>query len=87
LALATGALARLDSELAFALSRTYGVQAMTNQLGTGLLNAMYAQPPKLAPEGFIGVLELYYDDLTDIEPQLVPAYDTLIAAIDEALAQ
>jgi hypothetical protein len=87
LALATGSLAYLDAELAFALSRTYALQAMTNQLGGSLAQRMYAQPPKVEPDAFMGVLELYYDDLTDIEPELVPAYDTLIVAIDEKLAQ
>jgi hypothetical protein len=87
LALATGSLAYLDAELAFSLSRTYALQTITNQLGASLAQRMYAQPPKVEREAFVGVLELYYDDLTDIEPLLVPAYDTLIVAIDEALAE
>jgi hypothetical protein len=87
LAVATGTLAYLDSELAFALSRTYGIQAMTNELGDGMIDAMYVRSPTLDGEAFLAALKLYYDDLTEIEPGLVPAYDTLIAAIDEALAQ
>jgi len=87
LALATGSLAYLDAELAFSLSRTYALQTITNQLGASLAQRMYAQPPKVEREAFVGVLELYYDDLTDIEPLLVPAYDALMVAIDEALAK
>jgi hypothetical protein len=87
LALATGTLAYLDSELAFSLARLYAVQATANQLGIGLLDAMYRNPPKLAPEAFMGALELYYDDLTDIESGLLPVYDTLLLAVDEALGR
>lgn len=31
-------------------------------------------------------LQVALDDLTDIEPSLIPPYDTLLAALDEALA-
>jgi hypothetical protein len=86
LALATGTLSYLDPDLAFALSRTYGVQAMTSQLGNGMLEAMYLKPPTLDGDGFLGAVQLYYDDLTAIEPGLLAAYDTLLVAIDEALA-
>ncbi len=85
LALATGTLSFIDAELASSLARLYAVQASANQLGAGLLESMYREPPKIAAEGFLGALELYYDDLTDIEAGLVPAYDTLLRAIDEAL--
>ena len=87
LALATGTLAYLDTELAFSLSRVYGVQGMANQLAGRLADAIYLHPPKVEPEAFLQSLELYYDDLTDIEDELVPAYDTLLKALDEALAR
>lgn len=87
LALTTGTLAYLDSELAFSLARLYDAQKTANQLGASLLEAMYRQPPKVDGLAFLGPLELYYDDLTDMEPQLVTAYDTLLQAIDEALAR
>jgi hypothetical protein len=86
LALATGTLAHLDSELAFTLSRTYGIQEMTNQLGNGMLEAMYLRPPTLDGDGFLGAVQLYYDDLTDIEPGLLVAYDALLTVLDDALA-
>ena len=87
LAIATGTLAYLDSELAFALSRTYAVQTTANQLGSGFMNAMYLRTPTLDGDAFLAALKLYYDDLTEIEPGLLPAYDTLLVALDEALAE
>jgi hypothetical protein len=65
--------------------RTYGIQAMTNELGAGMMNAMYMRTP--TADAFLAALRLYYDDLTEIEPNLVPAYDTLLMALDEALAE
>ena len=87
LAVATGTLAHLEPELAFALSRTYGFQRMTDLLGTGLANAMYLKPPPTEPEAFLAAVQLYYQDLSGIEPGLITAYDTLIVALDEALGE
>jgi hypothetical protein len=87
LAVATGTLAYIDSELAFALSRTYGIQMTVNQLGNGMMEAMYLRTPTLDGEAFLAALKLYYDDLTELEPRLIPDYDTLLMALDEALAE
>ena len=86
LALATQSLAYIDANLAFALSRTYSFQNVTNELGRGVLDAMYTRPPTEADNNFFVVLELYYGDLGGLEPGLVAAYDQLLPAIDEALA-
>jgi hypothetical protein len=87
LAVATGTLAYIDSELAFALSRTYAVQTTANQLGNGMMEAMYLRTPTLDGEAFLAALKLYYDDLTEIEPSLLPVYDTLVTALDETLTE
>jgi len=87
LAVATGTLSYIDSELAFSLSRTYAVQTTANQLGSGMMDAMYLRTPTLDGEAFLAALKLYYDDLTEIEPSLIPVYDTLLVALDEALAE
>jgi hypothetical protein len=87
LAVATGTLAYIDSELAFALSRTYALQTTANQLGKGMMDAMYLRTPTLDGDAFLAALKLYYDDLTEIEPNLIPVYDTLLEALDEALAE
>ncbi len=87
LALATESLAFVDAELAFALSRTYYFQDLADRLGRSLVDAMYARPPTETDTNFFSVLELYYSDLTDLEPGLVAAYDQLIPAIDNELAE
>jgi hypothetical protein len=87
LALARGTLAHIDSELAFALSRTYCIQTTVNQLGSGMMKAMYLRTPTLDGDAFLAALKLYCDDLTEFEPSLIPVYDTLLAAIDAALAE
>ena len=87
LALATESLAFIDAELAFALSRTYYFQDLANQLGRGVVDAMYARPPTETDTNFFAVLELYYSDLADLEPGLVATYDQLIPAIDSELAE
>jgi hypothetical protein len=87
LALATGTLAYLDAEIAFALSRTYAIQGGLDELTNGLAQAMYLRPLTLDLEGFLAAVTLYYDDLTYMEPGLVAEYDTLLLALDEALAE
>jgi hypothetical protein len=86
LALTTGSLANIDPELAFHLSRTYHYQDVANELGRGVMNAMYTRPPADGDATFFAVLELYYGDLGGLEPGLLEAYDALIPAIDSALA-
>jgi hypothetical protein len=86
LALATGSLANIDPELAFHLSRTYHYQDVANELGRGLMHAMYTRPPTDGDTNFFAVLELYYSDLGGLEPGLLEAYGVLIPAIDSALA-
>lgn len=87
LALATGSLANIDPELGFHLSRTYNYQNMANELGRGVMDAMYTKPPSDGDASFFAVLQLYYGDLGGLEPGLVEAYDNLIPAIDAELAQ
>jgi hypothetical protein len=47
---------------------------------------MYTRPPTEGDTTFFAVLELYYGDLGGLEPGLVEAYDNLIPAIDQQLA-
>jgi hypothetical protein len=85
--LATGSLAYVEADLAFALSKTYGIQQIANELGRAVAQTMYFQPPREAGAAFFATVELYYGDLTAIEPELLASYDGLIPAIDHALAQ
>jgi hypothetical protein len=87
LALASGTIAYIDPELAFVLSQTYGDQSMTDQLGANMMQVMYERPPGQANDAFLATIHAYYGDLSGIEPGLVTAYDTLLVALDEALAQ
>lgn len=87
LALATQSLAYIDAELAFALSSTYGYQTLTNELGRSIMQSMYSRPPTEADSNFFATVQLYYNDLGDLEPGLLAAYDELIKAIDEELAE
>jgi hypothetical protein len=87
LALATQSLAYIDTELAFALSSTYGYQTLTNELGRSMMQTMYSRPPTQADSNFFATVQLYYNDLSDLEPGLLAAYDELIKAIDSELAE
>jgi hypothetical protein len=86
-ALATESLPYIDAELASVLARTYSYQNVANELGGALANTMYARPPNEANSNFFGVLQLYYGDLSGLEPGLIVAYDELIPAIDRELAE
>jgi hypothetical protein len=81
LALATQSLAHIDSQLAFALSRTYGLQRTYAELTGSIMQAIYLRP---ITENFEG-LAAYYGDLVLWEPELLRMYEALLPQIDRAL--
>jgi hypothetical protein len=81
LALATQSLAHIDSQLAFALSRTYGLQRTYAELTGSIMQAIYLRP---MTENFEG-LAAYYGDLVLWEPELLRMYEALLPQIDRAL--
>ncbi len=83
LALATQALSHLDSDLAFRLSRAYGLQRAYQQFTLAIMQAIYLRPLE---ENFDG-LAAYYGDLVLWEPQLLQMYDDLLPRIDRALGE
>jgi hypothetical protein len=87
LAMLTGSLAYIDPDFAFQLSRVYNYQALTTELGRGVLQAMYRNPPSETDTTFLAVVHLYFGDLTRLEPGLIEAYDSLLTYIDETLSQ
>src|SRR5262249_7091087 len=87
LALATQSLAYIDPQLAFALSRIYGVQQTLAELTRGIMQAMYLRPPMENVGAFLGTVALYYGDLVLIEPKLLEMYDELVPRIDRALGE
>ena len=87
LALATQSLSYLESDLAFQLSRIYMYQGLVDELGRGVLQAMYVNPPSSQFEEFIRAVDLYYSDLIGLEPGLLKMYDTVLPQIEAALAE
>jgi len=87
LAVASGTIAYIDQELASVLARTYGYQTMTDQLGAVMMQVLYERPPQVDGEAFLPTAQLYYSDLTGLEVGLLSSYETLLAALDEALAE
>ena len=85
LAIATQALTHIDSELAFRLSRIYGVQQSIGELTKGVTQAMYLRPPFEFPEGFANAVEIYLGELAAFEPKLIEMYDDVLPRIDAAL--
>jgi hypothetical protein len=85
LALATGALQHIDADTAFALARVYNNQQAYAGLTQGLLNAMYMRPPAENLDAFLGSVDVYYDDIVTIEPNLLQLYDDAVARINAAL--
>ena len=83
LALATQSLSHIESDLAFRLSRAYGLQRAYGQFTINIMQAIYLRPME---ENFDG-LAAYYGDLVLWEPQLLQMYDDLLPRIDRALGE
>lgn len=81
LALATQSLSHIDSDLAYRLSRAYGLQRAYGQFTRSIMQAIYLQPIE---ENFAG-LAAYYGDVVLWEPQLLQMYDDILPRIDRAL--
>jgi hypothetical protein len=60
LALTTQSLVCMDSEVAFAVSRVYGVQRRYEGLTKGITHAMYLRPPSEGPETFFPAVAVFY---------------------------
>ena len=86
LAIATQALAYLDQELAFAISRVYTRQQLFQQFENDMSGALFA--PGAVTENFAGLMTsavLYLNEVVATEPALAKSYDELVAQIDTAL--
>jgi hypothetical protein len=91
LAVTTQSLTYLDADLALKLSKIYKTQQAYSGLSTGLTQAMYLQPPGSArdagSEPFMRALNVYYGDITLLEPNLMKKYDEVLPLIDRALGE
>ena len=81
LAIATQSLAHIDPQVAFGLSRIYGLQRTYLNMTQGIMQAIYLRPITETFEG----LNAYFGDLVLWEPQLIQMYDELLPQIDRAL--
>jgi hypothetical protein len=81
LALHTEALAHVDSDVAFALSRIYGLQETYGDMTGRLMQALYLQSMS---DSFLAFRH-YYADIVLWEPALIRMYDEILPAIDRAL--
>jgi hypothetical protein len=81
LALATQALAHIDSQLALGLSRAYGLQRTYKEMTGAIMQAIFLRSME---ENFEGMM-WYYGDIVLWEPQLLRLYDELVPQIDRAL--
>jgi len=87
LAIATSSLTYIDQDLAFELSRVYGVQDDQSTLSRAVLQTMYLHPPSADLDGFFHAVALYYDDVVLSEPKIIEMYDALLPKLDRALGE
>ena len=85
LALATQSLTYIDSDLAYALSRVYGVQQAYGELTRGMTQAMYTLTPRENFDGFAQAVGTFLGDVTYMEPRLLAMYDEVLPRIDRVL--
>lgn len=85
LALATQSLTYIDSDLAYSLSRVYGVQQSYGDLTRGMTQAMYTLAPQENFDGFAQAVNTFLGDVTYMEPRLITMYDEVLPRIDRAL--
>ena len=86
LALATQALAHVDPELAFDLSRVYTIQQnYAGVQGAIVQSTVYGRSPMQDFEGFWRSLSWYLGDVSYFDPTLIKAYDEVVPRIDRAL--
>ena len=85
LALATQALADIDTQLAFDIASVYEQQQVYRGLTQSLMHAMYLRPPSENFDGFLHSVKIWLDDIVRIDPGLLAVYDRVLPMIDAAL--
>ena len=87
LAIGTGSLGYIDSDLVYAISRTYTAQTRLERLQDGFREAMLGPTTFATPDttGVAIALQAYLADIVIQEPQLIERYTTLAAELDAAL--
>jgi hypothetical protein len=85
LAIATQSLSYLDGDVAYSLSRIYGVQQAYTELTRGMTQAMYLLPRQDNFDAFAEAAEAFFGDVTYMEPRLLAMYDEVLPRLDRAL--
>jgi hypothetical protein len=87
LAIATQSFTDIDRDLAFAITRAYGLQGMYQELSRGIFQAMYLRPLTENLDGFLSSLRVFLGDVVMIEPKLLELYAELLIDLDRELAR
>jgi hypothetical protein len=85
---ATGALAHIEPELAFALSAAYGTQQDYTALQAAVLQGtIYGRSWRQDFDGYWQSISNFLGDASFFDPALLKAYDHVLPMIDTALAE
>jgi hypothetical protein len=88
LAIATQALAYMDADLSFAISRVYTIQqGYAGHQATVAPTVMFGRSPTQDPEAFWRPVLWYLGDISFFDPTLLKAYDETLPRIDRALGE
>lgn len=87
LALATGALAHIETDLGFALSRVYTVQQSYAAIQTAIVPTIYARTGAQDSEGFLRSIHSYVGDLAYFDPTILKQYDEVLTRLDRTLGE
>jgi hypothetical protein len=88
LAIATQALAYMDADLSFAISRVYTIQqGYAGHQATVAPTVMFGRSPTQDPEAFWRPVLWYLGDISFFDPTLLKAYDEILPRIDRALGE
>ena len=88
LAIATQALAYMDADLSFAISRVYTIQqSYAGHQATVAPTIIFGRSPTQDPEAFWRPVLWYLGDIGFFDPTILKAYDEILPRIDRALGE
>ena len=88
LAIATQALAYMDADLSFAISRVYTIQqGYAGLQGTVAPTLIFGRSPTQDPEAFWRPILWYLGDIRFFDPTILKLYDEVLPRIDRALGE
>jgi hypothetical protein len=88
LAIATQALAYMDADLSFSISRVYTIQqGYAGHQATVAPTIIFGRSPTQDPEAFWRPVLWYLGDISFFDPEILKAYDDILPRIDRALGE